>query len=76
MRFFIVFVSIYILIYLIASLPVMLGWGVVIDFTEQATTGQKVTSYIVEGLQASWGWKMVFAWLASLGLMLWRRTRS
>ena len=44
------FILSFIVVYLLISLPVMLGFGYVIDLDSEATVLQKFKGYVIEGL--------------------------
>lgn len=68
-----VFFSISVLTYVLASIPVMFGWGVTIDFGEDATFGQKAAALIKEGLQSDPAVKLILSAIIAGGWLAWRR---
>lgn len=59
--FMLVFVS----VYLLMSLPVMLGIGYMIDWIPEATLLQKLKGYVIDGFTHNYLLKIVFSAIAS-----------
>lgn len=61
MYFFKWFLIVFSLVYIVLSLPTMLGFGVVIDWVPEATVFQKFKGYVIEGLAESFGKKLIMS---------------
>lgn len=63
--FMLVFVS----VYLLMSLPAMLGIGYVIDWIPEASLSQQLRGYVIEGLTNGFQLKIAISAIASLVLI-------
>ena len=55
------FILSFIVVYLLISLPVMLGFGYVIDWDPEATFVQKFNGYVIEGLTNNYLMKIIIS---------------
>ena len=55
------FILSFIVVYLLSSLPVMLGFGYVIDWDPEATVLQKFNGYVMEGLTNNYLMKIIIS---------------
>jgi len=55
------FILSFIVVYLLISLPVMLGFGYVIDWDPEATVLQKFNGYVMEGLTNNYLMKIIIS---------------
>ncbi|WP_035298938.1 hypothetical protein [Brevibacillus thermoruber] len=55
-------------VHVLLSVPVMLGWGVVIDFVPGASLTDKVAAYVIAGLESGFWWKIAVSGI--IGLIL------
>ena len=55
------FILSFIVLYLMISLPVMLGFGYVIDWDPEATVLQKFNGYVIEGLTNNYLMKIIIS---------------
>lgn len=60
------FLIIFVLLYILLSLPKMLGFGFEIDWVQEATVLQKLKVYVVEGFKRNYVKKLIIASIASL----------
>lgn len=69
---------IFLVVYLILSLPALFGIGLVIDWVPEATLLQKINGYVLVGLTDNYLFKCVMAGLISvvLNLLLSKRKTS
>lgn len=63
-------VLVFLVVYLILSLPALLGIGIVIDWVPEATLLQKINGYVLVGLTDNYVFKCVMAGLISIVLQL------
>jgi len=63
------FMLIFIMIYIVLSLPAMLGIGYVIDWIPEASLSQQIRGYVIEGLANGFQFKIVISAIASVGLI-------
>lgn len=61
---------IFLVVYLILSLPALFGIGLVIDWVPEATLLQKINGYVLIGLTDNYVFKCVMAGLISIVLQL------
>ncbi len=59
----------FIMIYVVISLPAMLGIGYVIDWIPDASLSQKLKGYVIEGLTNGFQLKVAISAIASLMLI-------
>lgn len=66
------------MVYLLISLPDILGFGYVIDWGPGATLFQKVKGYVVSGLSENFVWKCILAVVIGLcvSIMIGLKKRS
>ncbi|WP_214765845.1 MULTISPECIES: hypothetical protein [unclassified Exiguobacterium] len=69
---------IFLVVYLILSLPTLFGIGLVIDWVPEATVVQKFNGYVLVGLTDNYLFKCVMAGLISivLQLVMFKRQRN
>ncbi|MCG1023588.1 hypothetical protein [Sutcliffiella horikoshii] len=65
-----------IIVYLLLSLPSILGVGYVIDWVPEATAFQKAKGYIGQGLKVNFLLKLLIAVIVALIASLLRRKRT
>ncbi|ERG66749.1 hypothetical protein [Exiguobacterium chiriqhucha] len=63
------FTLMFIVIYLVLSLPSMLGIGYVIDWIPQASLSQRIRGYVMEGLANGFQFKIIISAIVSVGLI-------
>lgn len=56
----------FIVIYIILSLPAMLGIGYVIDWIPEASLSQQISGYVMEGLANGFQFKIVISVITSV----------
>ncbi len=56
-----IFILSFIVVYLVISLPVMFGFGYVIDWDSEATFLQKFNGYVIEGLTTNYLMKIAIS---------------
>ena len=66
----------WIVVYILISLPAMLGIGYVIDWVPDATFLQKLKGYVVEGLTNNYLIKIIISIIVSAILSLFLQKRS
>lgn len=59
----------FIIVYVVISLPAMLGIGYVIDWIPEASLSQKLKGYVIEGLTNGFHLKIAISAIASLVLI-------
>ncbi len=59
----------FIIVYVVISLPAMLGIGYVIDWIPEASLSQKLKGYVIEGLTNGFQLKIAISAIASLVLI-------
>ncbi|MFE8702924.1 hypothetical protein ACFYKX_20155 [Cytobacillus sp. FJAT-54145] len=64
------FVLTFLIVYLLTSIPTILGFGYVIDWAVEATVFQKVKVYIVNGLVENFPVKIIIAAIVGFGVIL------
>ena len=71
-------VLVFLVVYLVLSLPTLFGIGFVIDWVPEATFIQKFNGYVIEGLLNNYPFKFIMAGLISvvLNLLLSKRKTS
>ena len=70
------FILSFIVIYLLISLTVMLGFGYVIDWDSEATVLQKFKGYVIEGLTNNYLLKTVISLVVSAFVSLFLAKRK
>lgn len=63
------FIFFFIVVYVVLSLPVMLGIGYVIDWVPEASLSQKLRGYVIDGLTNEFQLKIAISAIASLVLI-------
>ena len=66
----------FIVIYILISLPAILGIGYVIDWVSEATVLQKFKGYVIEGLTNNYFIKMVISIIVSVIFTLFLQKRN
>lgn len=63
-------------VYILMSLPAMLGLGYVIDWVPEATVLQKITGYVVEGLINNYIIKLVVSLIVGVIYSIFRLQKN